>query len=84
MGTGKCFAVPCLVYPQRPASEFLTVKVGNCPIRIFHVHKTKTARAMALAVRDDLQGANGTDFFEMKFEVRFGRVMGKVAHKDFL
>jgi hypothetical protein len=39
---------------------------------------------MALAMRDDLYGSHGADFFEMQFEVRFRRVVGKVAHKNFL
>jgi hypothetical protein len=80
----KRFAIPCLVDPKRPAAEFLAIKVGNGTIRIFHVNKSKTARAVTLAVCDDLQGTHGADFLEMKFEVRFDCVMGKVADKNFL
>jgi hypothetical protein len=84
MRPDKRVAIPCLVDPKRPAAEFLAIKIGNGTIRIFHVYKSKTARAMPLAVRDDFQGTHGADFLEMKFEVRLGCVMGKVADKNFL
>jgi TPP-dependent trihydroxycyclohexane-1,2-dione (THcHDO) dehydratase len=84
MRPDKCVAIPRLVDRKRPAAEFLAVKIRNGAIRIFHVHKTKTAGAVTLAVCDDLQGTHGADFLKMKFEVRFGCVMGKVADKYFL
>jgi len=84
MRPGKRFAVPGLVYPQGPAAEFLAVEIGNRSIRILHVHKPEAAGSVTFAMGNNFDRTNGADFFEMKLDISFSRIMGKVAHKNFL
>jgi hypothetical protein len=79
--TGKCFTVPGLVHPKRPAAEFLTVKIGNRGIGVFHVDKSETTRTVPFSVRDYFSGPNASDRLKEILQGGFGGIMGKVAYK---
>jgi hypothetical protein len=81
-GRGR-FAVPRLIDPQGPAAQFLAVKIGNHLVGIVHLHEPETARAVSFAVGYYFGGTDAPEFFKMLLELGFGRVMGKVAYKDF-
>jgi hypothetical protein len=77
------FTVPRFIDPQGPAAEFLAVKIGNHLVGIVHLHEPETARAVPLAVGYYFGGTDAPDLFEMLLKLGFGRVVGKVAYKDF-
>ncbi len=76
-------AVPRLVYPKRPAPEFLAVKLRDRIFRVFHFNESETARAVPFAVRDDFCGADASELLKMFLELFFCGIVRKVAHKDF-
>jgi hypothetical protein len=79
---GKRLAVPGLVHAKRPAAEFFAVELRYRVLRVFHVDKAETARAMAPTVGDDFCGANGAMLLEMLLELVLSGIVRKIAYED--
>ena len=77
---------PCFVDREVTAADFFAIEsrdglLGSGVVR--HLHKAETLRATCIAIRDDLNRFNLTNFAEQVTKVSFCDLERQISNEDF-